>query len=267
MDYPSRKHFEPFNSLSNKPKSQNLTISADLHTHTRSSGHASGTVEEIAKSAEKKGLKLIAITDHGSAMAGTYEPSYLKNLSAPPIKIGNVIVLRGIEANVISLGASLDVSSRVLANLEWVIASLHEVVIDPVNSKTHTEIYLRLAENPLVDMIGHPDTPFFECDYERVIREFGAKDKIVEINNYHAFHFGPRNREICETIAKLCMKHEVFIAVNSDAHNPHTVGNVEQAIAMLEKMGFPEELILNANVERIIMRVRKKHPRYTVEGN
>ena len=121
-----------------------------------------------------------------------------------------------------------------------------------------------MAENPLVDMIGHPDTPAYEFDYDRVVREFGVKDKVVEINDYHAFHLGSKNREICEKIAKLCMKHGVFIAVNSDAHSGYEVGNVGQALAMLKKMDFPEELILNANVEHILARLTKRHPKYRI---
>ena len=54
------------------------------------------------------------------------------------------------------------------------------------------------------------------------------------------------------------MKYGVSIAVNSDAHDPNDVGNVERALAMLKKIGFPEELILNASVERILTRVGKR---------
>ena len=231
---------------------------ADLHTHTGASGrtHASGTVEEMAEMAAQRGLKLIAVTDHGPATAGAFEPGYFKNFSAFPMKIGNVTVLRGVEANVTALDSSLDVPSSTLAGLEWVIASLHVDVFEPADFNAHTEIYLRLAENPFVDMIGHPDTPAYEFDHKRVLQEFRAKGKVIEIN-------GPRNMEICEKIAKLCMKYGVRVAVNSDTHSPYGVGNVKPALAMLERIGFPEELILNADVERILSHVRKRHPQYS----
>ena len=47
-----------------------MKIKADLHTHTLSSGHAYSTIDEMAKGAQKRGLNLIAITDHGPAMPG-----------------------------------------------------------------------------------------------------------------------------------------------------------------------------------------------------
>ena len=37
----------------------------DTHLHTVASGHAYGTVTEMAKAASLKGLEMIALTDHG----------------------------------------------------------------------------------------------------------------------------------------------------------------------------------------------------------
>ena len=240
--------------------SESIALRADLHTHTLASGHAYSTVKEMAESADEKGLELIAFTDHGVAMEGACQPIFFYNLSALPRKIGNVTILRGIEANVLDMEGRLDMEPRLLSRLEWVIASLHENVVRPADPKAHTEAYLRLAANPLVDMIGHPDSPAFAFDRERVIREFAVQEKIVEINNHHAFDLGAENALNCKTIAELCMKYGVRVAVNSDAHTCYAVGNVAPAVAMLEEIGFPDELILNASAERVLAHVRKKHP-------
>ena len=47
-----------------------MNLVADLHVHTISSGHAYNTILENTQSAIEKGLKLIAITDHGPNMPG-----------------------------------------------------------------------------------------------------------------------------------------------------------------------------------------------------
>ncbi len=216
----------------------------------------------MAVGAGEKGLELLAVTDHGTAMEGSPQAIYFFNLSALPRKIENVTILRGLEANVIDMEARLDMEPRLLSRLEWVIASMHENVVKPATPKEHTEAYLRLAANPLIDMIGHPDTPAFAFDYEPVIREFGAQGKIVEINNHHAYHLGAENARNCRTIAGLCMKHGVRVAVNSDAHTCYAVGEVLPALAMLEEIGFPEELILNATAERVLEYVNQKHPAF-----
>jgi putative hydrolase len=41
-----------------------LQIELDVHTHTIASGHAYGTINEMAKAASEKGLKLLGITEH-----------------------------------------------------------------------------------------------------------------------------------------------------------------------------------------------------------
>ena len=55
----------------------------------------------------------------------------------------------------------------------------------------------------------------------------------------------------CMDIARLCMKYEVPISVDSDSHICYRVGHVEGALEMLEEIGFPEELIINSSVERL----------------
>ncbi|GHS95501.1 phosphatase [Synergistales bacterium] len=235
-----------------------ITLRADLHMHTIGSGHAFSTVKEMADAACLKKLDVIAITDHGSAMEGASEAIYFRNLSVFPRSIGSVTVLRGIEANIMDMDATLDADEKQLSRLDWVVASLHENVTPPASPADHTQMYLKLADNPLVDMIGHPDTPAYEFDYERVVREFGAKGKIVEVNNEHAFRHGARNGENCRKIASLCKKYGVRIAVNSDAHIFSNVGVADAALAMLGEIGFPEDLILNASASRVMDYVKNK---------
>jgi putative hydrolase len=52
------------------------------------------------------------------------------------------------------------------------------------------------------------------------------------------------------TIAKLCVKYGVPLVVSSDAHFAGSVGEVGDALELLEANGIPEEAILNANAKR-----------------
>ena len=54
----------------------------------------------------------------------------------------------------------------------------------------------------------------------------------------------------CLTIAKLCKKHGVPIIVNSDAHFHTQLGHYDRVIKLLEEIDFPEELVVNADVQR-----------------
>lgn len=235
-----------------------ISLRADLHTHTISSGHAYGSVKEMIEGAAEKGLDLIAITDHAPAMPGSCQAIYFSNLGSIPRRVGGVTVLRGVEANVLDRRGALDLPDRLLRRLDWVIASLHDNVLFPEPGASYTDLYLALAENPLIDMIGHPDSPEFPFDAERVIPALGANGKIVELNEHHAFGLRPENRENARRIAALCARWGVSIAVNSDAHSPWNVGRTASAVAMLEEIGFPEELILNASAERVLQHVRSR---------
>lgn len=235
-----------------------ITLQADLHTHTLASGHAFATVNEMAEGAEKKKLNLIALTDHGKGMEGAPSDIYFVNLVCLPRQVGNVTLLRGIEANVMDTEGHLDVPDKILQKLEWIIASLHSNVIAPSTEEEHTKTYLRLAENPLVDMIGHADTPAFSFDYDRVIPILGANGKIIEINNHHAFRLGEAYTKNARRIAELCMQHGVNIAVNSDAHTSQDVGEVGPALRMLEEIQFPRSLIINETKDKVLSHIQSK---------
>ena len=57
-------------------------IVADLHMHTLMSGHAFGTIREMAAEAAAKKLQLIGITEHGPGVPGTCDPIYYRNFRA-----------------------------------------------------------------------------------------------------------------------------------------------------------------------------------------
>ena len=56
----------------------------DMHIHTVASGHAYSTIDEIARFAAEKGLKVIAMTDHSSGMPGGPHDFHLHNTRAIP---------------------------------------------------------------------------------------------------------------------------------------------------------------------------------------
>ena len=53
-------------------------------------------------------------------------------------------------------------------------------------------------------------------------------------------------------MADLCRRYEVPVCVDSDAHFHLHVGAPGGAGAMLEEIGFPQELILNADYDRLL---------------
>lgn len=227
-----------------------MKIIADTHCHTIASTHAYSTVLENINAAADAGLRFVAITDHGKAMPGSPGPWYFENLSVIPREVNGVFVLRGIEANVLDIYGSIDVSQDVLDKLDWVVASMHELTFhERENIKSCTDAWLNVAKNPDVNVIGHSGVNAFKFDYERVIPEFGKNGKLVEINN-SSFKIRKDSYHNCLEIASLCKKYGVSVVLDSDAHFCTQIGDLRKSIDFLAQIDFPEELIINANVER-----------------
>lgn len=237
-----------------------MKIIADTHCHTIASTHAYSTVTEMVKAASEKELYALAITDHSTAMPGSPQYYYFKNLHVIPAMFMGVRVLKGIEANILNFKGELDMREDILADLDWVVASIHSGTINETEFSVEkcTELWLNVAENPLVTVIGHSGGEKFKYDYQTVLKRFAEKGKLVEINN-NSFRSRPNSIPNCLTIAKMCRKLSVPIIVNSDAHFSTGVGDVSNAIKMLEEIDFPEELIINSDINRFKSYLRERN--------
>lgn len=235
-------------------------LETDLHTHTIASTHAYSTVLELATYAAKKGLKVIAVTDHGPAMDDAPHPWHFGNLSVLPPVIEGVRVLHGIEANIVDFDGTLDLEERYLSRLDWVVASFHDVCCTPGTVEEHTRAYLRLAENPYLDVIGHSGRGPYPYDYDTVIPVLKEKGKLVEINS-HSLGEPMCSVETCRKIAMACKKYGAPVTVDSDAHTCFAVGDTGGAVRMLAEIDFPLELIINRTAESLAAWIRARRGR------
>ncbi|MFA6891775.1 MAG: hypothetical protein WCQ66_06735 [Sphaerochaetaceae bacterium] len=161
--------------------------------------------------------------------------------------------------NITDYEGHLDMPEKTLDWLDVVVASLHDVVIKPSSKADHTQCWLAVADNPHVDIIGHCGDPRFSFDLNTVIPVFGKKRKIVEINNHSFTGLRTGSKEVCKQVALACMQYDVPIVVSSDAHFMGSVGVFDHALAMLQSINFPEELILNADEKRFAAFVSSRH--------
>lgn len=230
----------------------------DTHCHTMASGHAYSTVIEVAREANNKGLKIVGITDHGPNMPGASDIFHIINQKVIPEKIFGVDILKGVEANIIDYSGKLDISDDVLENLDLVIASLHDICIEPKNKGEHTNALLMAMENDKVDIIAHPGNPAFPIDKEKVVLGAKSTNTIIEINNSSLGKSRVGSLENCKDIARLCKTHGVRIMLGSDAHIAFDVGKFDKAIDMLNEIKMPKELILNLYPGEFISYLKEK---------
>ena len=225
---------------------------ADLHMHTLVSGHAYGTIREMAADAAQRNLQLIGITEHGPSVPGSCDPIYFLNFRAAPRKLYGVEILYGCEVN-IKNGGQLDLGRRYLDELDDAIAGVHGFCFDNEGIVKNTDSMIKCMEDPKVRFISHPDDGRYPLDYPALVQ--GAKEYGVALEVNNSSLLTPSFRVDCvknyETMLPLCMEYGVNVIVDTDAHDPLAVGNFSHALPLLERVGFDDRLILNNDLEKV----------------
>ena len=226
---------------------------ADLHTHTILSSHAYSTIMENAKYASEIGLQILGTTDHGPTLPGAPDLWHFGNFKVMPRELFGVTMLYGCEANIIDYEGNLDLPLNMQTNLDMMIASLHEPLMQGDNSvDLNTTAILKAMDNPNIKILGHLGNPKFKIYEEEIVKKAKEKNILIEINNSSFTTSRRGSEETCTKIAKLCKKFETRIIVNSDAHFCYSIGDFSLAEKMLTEIGMPVELIINTNKEKLM---------------
>lgn len=223
----------------------------DTHTHSIASGHStSDTVTDMAKEASKRGIEILALTEHGPATLGSCTESYFQNLHYAPKNRFGVSILYGCEANILNYEGNLDLEDDLLKHLDLNIASLHSQIINPGSLTENTNAILGAIRNPYIRIIGHPDDERFPLDYEKIIEEAMKHKVVLELNNsslsVEGYRGDTKKNDI--TYLNLCKKYSYPILLGSDSHGKNKIGVFDEALKLLDELEFPKELILNNNV-------------------
>ncbi len=236
-----------------------MKILADIHTHSVASGHAYSTIDENFRFAAEKGLEMVALTEHGPAMAKTINHIYFANLSILPSVLHGVRLLKGIELNIISPDGTIDLEEEFLKKLDLSIASLHIPTFAPMTKAENTSAYLKAMENPLVDIIGHPGDPRYDVDYDAVYQVAKETKTLLEMNNCSLIPGGFRDGSdlIMRKLLEKSAEDGVPIVLGSDAHFYASIGDVSRVEDLLATISFPEELVLNTNPEKLLANLKR----------
>jgi DNA polymerase (family 10) len=158
----------------------------EMHCHSTWSSDGKNTLEEMATTARSRGYRFMCITDHSHYLRDGRLEAQWREVEELNTRLGRFTIHRGIEVNIRADG-SLDVEDDVLAELDWVIASLHTSF-----DRSPTERILGAMDNPNVDCIGHltgrrllkrDGAP---VDVERVVARALETGTALEINSQPA---------------------------------------------------------------------------------
>ncbi len=237
----------------------------DLHTHTRwSDGQLE--VREMVAAAWKRGLRVLAITDHSQAqrVAGGLTPERLLKQREEVQRLrreweGRMLILHGAEVDILPDG-SLDYPDDVLAQLDIVVASPHlELHQEP---EVATARLVRAASHPLVDILGHPRGRMWPrrkglpLHLEPVLQAARANQVALEINS------NPYRLDLGEDDLRQAVQAGVFVAINTDAHHPRDFAHHVLGIALARRAQVPPERVLNAwEPEALLAWLRERRER------
>jgi DNA polymerase (family 10) len=201
-------------------------LKGDLHCHTTASD-GTASVEQMARAARQAGYEYLAITDHSASMGFGSEVSDEQLLRQMELvrstEVDGIELLIGSEVNILPDG-SLDYPDELLAELDWVLASVHTSFRMPRAEMTRRII--RAIEHPWVDCIGHLSgrkierrAPY-EFDFDAILDAAVRSGTMFEINA------SPDRRDLNEVHARAAAAAGVPIVINCDAHR---VGGFEVA--------------------------------------
>ena len=225
----------------------------DLHTHTIVSGHAYNTRNEMINAASEKGLEIYAITEHGPSLPGSCSRMYFMNYRVLPRNYEKMTVLYGAELNILDYEGHVDLPESILKEMDLALAGIHTPCYEAGNVEENTNAYIEAMKNPYINIIAHPDDERFPINYEMLVKAAKEHHVILEVNNASlspkSFRGNPREKY--SEMLKLCIEHQVPIVMDSDSHVDVMVGNHKYAQEMLDKVNFPEELVINFHSEML----------------
>ena len=227
-------------------------IRGDLHMHTTDTD-GEDTLVEMVRGARQRGLEYVAITDHGQrvTMAHGLDKTRLLdqwdridrlNEALAAEGPATIIVLKGIEVDILE-GGGLDLPDDVLAQADWVVASLHYGQSQP--RERITARILEAIRHPAVRVIGHPTgrlinrRPAYDVDMEAVIAAAAAAGTFLEINAH------PSRLDLNEHHASAARRAGVRMAISTDAHSVQGLGVMRCGVLQARRAGLTRADVVN----------------------
>ena len=236
-------------------------IKADLQTHsTWSDGKLS--MLEMARAAAKRGIKVIAFTDHSVSLGVTGGLSMERHTEqAAEIKkiqkqLGDkILVLHASEVEIRADGA-LDYPDEFLATLDLVVASLHTSLRQPREKVTQRVI--NAIRNPHVDIIGHPtgrlipDREGADLDMDAVLAAAAETGVALEINAH------PSRLDLDDVYARRAKVLGIPLSINTDAHSEADLDMLPFGVATARRAWLEPKDVINCWTKDKLLKWLKK---------
>ncbi len=238
-------------------------IIADYHTHTTYS-HGKGSIEDNVKKAINKGLKTIAITDHGSKhfIFGVSEKNLLKQkeeINTILQKYPDFHLLFGVESNITGIDGGYDITTGFENNFDIILCGFHKpvwadkftdyfdifynsyskLIYNPTKEQIakNTKAYVNLIKSKPIDIISHINY-HLKVNIKEVAKAASDYGVAIEVSSRHS--------DCTEEDYEALFSSNVMLTLNSDAHKPEDIGNIDKALAIVDKYSVDPKRIINS---------------------
>ncbi|MFQ5655817.1 MAG: PHP domain-containing protein, partial [Planctomycetota bacterium] len=222
-------------------------LQGTLHCHTTASD-GRDTLRQMVEAARSRGWTALGIADHSraAAYAGGLSIERLREQGAEIEALRGELpgfrILHGIESDILADG-SLDYPDDVLAELDYVVASVHSGFSR--SRAEQTRRIERALRNPLTTIWGHPTGRLLlkrdahEIDLDHLLEVAAEEGVIVEINANPLrldldWRWGERAREL-----------GIAVGIHPDAHSTKGLDDVRYGVGVARKAGFRAADVIN----------------------
>jgi DNA polymerase (family 10) len=222
-------------------------IRGDLHMHTTATDGRS-TIEEMIRAAKGRRYKYIAITDHSKrvTMAKGLDTKRLREhwrkIDRVADGISGITVLRGVELDILEDG-KLDLPDSILAEADWVVASIHYG--QSQSEKQITRRILNAIRNPHVDAIGHPTGRLigkrkpYALNLNEILKAAADYGCMLEINGQ------PSRLDLDEIGAAAAKQRGIPLVLGTDAHSVDELRFMQFGVFQARRAGLQSKDIAN----------------------
>jgi DNA polymerase (family 10) len=196
----------------------------------------------------ERGLKYIAITDHSPrvSMANGLNPARLRQqwdeIDRLQREFDDFTILKGIECDILEKGG-MDLPDDVLAEADWVIASVHYG--QQQSREQITDRILGALDNPHVSIVAHPTGRIigrresYAVDLEAVFSAAARNGKLMEINA------NPARLDLDDVAAAAAKRHRIPLVISSDAHSTAGLAVLRYGILQARRAGLTAADVVN----------------------
>jgi DNA polymerase (family 10) len=234
-------------------------VKGDLHCHSRWS-EGTMTIREAAEKAKNLGLSYVAITDHSKSLGiahGLDEERLAeqgKEIDALNEELEDFNVLKGIECDIKADG-SMDLADSSLADLDFVVASVHSGFKN--DEETMTSRMISAIHNEHVDAIGHPTGRIiqkrkpYSLDLDRVLEAAAAQHVAMEINAY------PERLDLDDVSCRKAMEAGAVMSIGTDAHALNQMEFLPLGVSVARRGWLAAKDIANTRTAKELLRLRR----------